>query len=100
MPAAASCSPIQALLVSTIWPRSSSVPIARTSHLTGPARSPHLGASERGAGSLQGVRRRGRRPLAGGEQEVEGRQQRQGDGQPEGGGPEMGLVPGGGGPHQ
>ncbi len=31
MPEAASCSPIQALFVSTIWPSSSSVPTARTS---------------------------------------------------------------------
>ena len=31
---AASCSPIQELFVSTIWPSSSSVPIASTSHLT------------------------------------------------------------------
>src|SRR5438270_5041890 len=36
MPDAASCSPIHALFVSTIWPSSSSVPIARTSHLTRP----------------------------------------------------------------
>ena len=32
MPALASCSPIHELLVSTIWPSSSSVPMARTSH--------------------------------------------------------------------
>ena len=32
MPAAASCSPIQAEFVSTIWPSSSSVPTATTSH--------------------------------------------------------------------
>src|SRR6478609_9314968 len=32
IPTAASCSPIQELFVSTIWPSSSSVPIARTSH--------------------------------------------------------------------
>src|SRR4051794_20845681 len=32
MPTAASCSPIQELFVSTIWPSRSSVPIARTSH--------------------------------------------------------------------
>src|SRR5262245_38489704 len=34
-PTAASCSPIHELLVSTIWPSSSSVPIARTSTRTG-----------------------------------------------------------------
>src|SRR3954465_12175389 len=33
IPGAASCSPIHALLVSTIWPSNNSVPIARTSHL-------------------------------------------------------------------
>src|SRR3954464_33048 len=34
MPASASCSPIQEELVSTIWPSSSSVPTATTSHRT------------------------------------------------------------------
>ena len=39
MPLAASCSPIQAELVSTIWPSSSSVPTARTSHRIAVTRS-------------------------------------------------------------
>src|SRR6185436_7001753 len=37
IPDAASCSPIQALFVSTIWPSNNSVPIARTSHRILPA---------------------------------------------------------------
>src|SRR2546423_14345060 len=38
MPEAASCSPIHALFVSTIWPSNNSVPIARTSHRIGSVR--------------------------------------------------------------
>src|SRR5581483_4900133 len=50
MPAAARCSPIHDELVSTIWPRRSSVPTATTSHRTGhlPGVEQVLGAGDEG----------------------------------------------------
>ena len=57
-PASASCSPIHAELVSTIWPRSSSVPTARTSILIGaiPRRArPSAGRAGRRGGTARPV---------------------------------------------